>query len=261
MAGVNLVLPFDFRVQGSHFAASPRGFWKREYFEALIDAGDDEMSMLAPRFFPWWGRDTDQQFWDGLGDVLCWSLVPWHVPLEDHERNLMLATVDVLSKTSVPSDPELRELQALLSEDHDHTLPPKPEGRGFLRRMMRHLFGEGWTVELPGYYYHEPEDEPGTEVFWFADRTVFLSAYFASGVSRENALGDRFDAPDGGETYVFENEDLLGRGHISEREEDGERRYMLDAGVATSERLAHVTICFGSAADREWALETWRSVR
>lgn len=104
MSSISICLPMHFRVDGDHYyAATPRGFRDRAFFEAIAES---DLRSPPPAFagsFPWWVQDTDNaDFFDGLADVLCWTVVPWRAPDNDIEVELFRATVEVLKRCTPP---------------------------------------------------------------------------------------------------------------------------------------------------------------
>ncbi len=263
---LSVCLPTGYHISGDYFLTSPMGFWTRDQFEPLPQAGDDELAAMGRRFFPWWTPGFDAEFWRNLGMVIVWVELPWHVPEEEDETILYEQTLACLNKAralcndiELPQT-EMAEIETLLAGDDEHT--PAPDLMGFKRRNMSRLLTHSWHVTLPGYYYDDTEDDGNTMVYWFGDRVLRGSSqcvvnYGAANTTAAELLEPR---PQKHEIEILEQEHLQGWAYIEPTEDNGEKYWRLVGRMATVNNACDITICFDNADDRFWAMETWRSV-
>jgi hypothetical protein len=265
--GLGICLPPDYRIVSEHFAASPLGFWDREWFERTASCDAEGLEQRARRFFPWWEQGFGADFWFKCGLTRAWLTVPWRSCNDEDEEQECRFVLDCFGKAR-QLDPtlklpvnEIAQLEAVLKAD-DLTPPPDAEGIGFRRRMMRRGLPGAWTVELPGYWFDDLEDEDSTAVYWYADRTFRASAFVVEEQpgAPPTAAGLIGDADTDSEFIEFEREHLRGRAQIEQVEEDGELYWCLYGETAAHGNFCQVTISYQAEGDRDWALRTWRSV-
>jgi hypothetical protein len=261
-----LGMSIGFRPVTSAFAASQMGEWPREWFERVVAADEAELARLAERFFPWWERGLTPMTLRGLALARSWVDLRWVPPEDDDERRLCESILDCFTRAreldrdlELPGT-EVQELAALLAPDA--TLrAPRPEGIGFMRRDMALPFPGGWSIDLPGHYRSELEDDGKTQVYWFGGRTVRGSSLsFAPKTPRtpEQLLGPA--SPEKGELPLSLGCDGLAGKYTYSAAQDGEG-FVLTAQVAKHDGLCIISIYLEDEADRAWAESAAASVR
>ncbi len=268
-----LSMPLHYGLVTEQFAYSPLGFWEREWFEALAIAEGERAESLAATFFPWWNHPADAAYWRDCGLVLAWIDLPWTPPLDEAEQRLYELTVDCFFRAR-KLDPdiglpmtEIEEIRELLVEENE-PLPPRPEGIGFRRGLRRFLFGDGWSLELPGHF-RERRDK---------DDDLFVDGIR---VVRCTSLAINSAGPDGksAHDYVREMElDTKGQSHCDAFQEGAllgwgnEARsdrgdYWTFQACIGKDRDNPQPICFLTfsydvpARDRNWAVQAFKSVQ
>ena len=86
LSPIGLSMPVGYTVRSGAFAISPMGYWDRSWFERFCDCTDDDASLLAEAFFPWWHEGWGARTWQNCGLALAWLDVPWSSPKTDAER-------------------------------------------------------------------------------------------------------------------------------------------------------------------------------
>ncbi|HEV7690004.1 MAG TPA: hypothetical protein VGO52_04250 [Hyphomonadaceae bacterium] len=135
----------------------------------LIDAAhadDKTLAELAKRFYPWWSREADADFWLSLLRVMLWTEAPWRRPDTEWESFLCNAieAAKAEARKAFPALPG--DLEKTLAELRGPTLDdePPPQGEiGYRRRKRRFALTGRWQLEMPGYY-HEDVDADGSNV-------------------------------------------------------------------------------------------------
>lgn len=224
----------------------------------------------AAGFYPWWNRGRDAHYWSSRCRALLWSEIPWRPPLGEFEAQSMQSAIDAaerarsLDPAILLPEQELDEVRALLSTDPDEfDQPPAPEGIGYARREVRHLLPGGWSLKLPGYYFHEWTDEGATAAYWFADRAVHVGSLSLDGpgaTARDLAAIDRSQYPDGARYLEHDAGHQFGQAAVfADTDEEGEST-LLQGQMAVAGSVAIVTITLSDPSDLPWAEEVFRSV-
>ena len=213
--------------------------------------------------FAWWDAGPGQPA-RSRALLAMWHEVPWRSPVDDDER-AVIARVDAdlvtahaaLGDAALPLA-EWAEIAALLGDDERAAelrgRAAGPAVIGYRRFDMVVDVGGGWSITLPGAFVGRWED--GGERYWATD-------------GRRVVEVERFETADGDADWLVDAAPPLHP--VIERLSDGARRgraeahdedevHVVHGMVAAAPHVAMVT-CRGAAADRAWALATWRSLR
>jgi hypothetical protein len=267
-------MPFGFPMphdDTSHFALTPMGPRTREWFELAAQSHADA-ARLAPAFFPWWNRGLTGDFWRGLGLVMAWGNLTWTIPQDDEERASYQLVQHAFRRareagaSGLPTQ-EMAEIDSLLAMDEDAPLPVPdrdPERIGYRRwRLDRPLTGH-WLVALPGYYFKGEENDGQTTVFWYGDRTVRGSSLaFERRDGRIAPAAEMvadLESPADAEVLDERQGDPPGWAVIERKVEDGEVQWELIGRTGAPNEICLTSIYFADKSDRQWAVETWRSI-
>jgi len=261
------------RTKGEGFVVSPLGPLPGKWWLDVCEADENQLIQLAEEFYPWWDREQDAEFYKRAGLVLLWCEVPWHPPVDDRERKACQQALDCLlhagtsdAAMELPKS-EMRELRELLTYDVNLPAPvPLSEGIGYRRRKMTWPVTGDWTVDLPGYYYQQLEDDGSNVVFWFNDRTVHVSSLSATrrdgrpAAPREMLPEKKPEDIRGAEIVDLEKDHLAGWAAIRPAEQDGVQYWQLQGTMATGNTMAIATVCYDDPDDKQWAIETFKSL-
>ncbi|MEM6549116.1 MAG: hypothetical protein AAF713_15385 [Pseudomonadota bacterium] len=256
--GVDIGLPDDLvPLDTPCFARTQRGPRDRQFFEEA--ANPDTAEQSAADHFPWWDSGLTGRTALGMAEALAWSVFPWRAGLYDSERVVGEVISELATKTRGEEDLDgrlgLSELTEILAAEMD--LGPQPDGPGFLRgRVLRPLTG-GWKIALPGHFTSRFDSKTSCVSYWFKDREVHATTYAAH--ERELNLEAEADAAMG-EISEMRDEHLFVADFGAARGQDWEA-VELEGRVRTPGGLAIVSILVEGDADRDWALDTFRSIR
>jgi hypothetical protein len=270
---INMSLGFPLPNSSDHFALTPMGPRTREWFE-LAAKSDEDALRLAPSFFPWWDSGCTGDFWRGLGLVMSWCDLTWTIRQDDGERTNYEVVRQAFRKAEqagargLPQE-EIAEIDALLRANENTPLP-QPDSRvsgiGYRRwRLQLPLTGH-WFVALPGYYFTADEDDGQTTVYWYGDRTVRGSSLTLSradgGVASAAELVADLEAPADPQVEVVDDRHSDPPGWaVIELSHDGERaHWALTGRTGAPNEICLTSIYFSDRSDRQWAIDTWRSV-
>lgn len=235
--------------------------------------------------FPWWDEGMGPAYHLGLALTQMWQEVRWRTPLFEREADVLRIVHDDLA-TAFRDDPDLAYPWSEWAEliDHyeafdtceelnnDDVVPAvrkraardKRKDRIGYRRWPVHVdLAGGWSITIPGAMAEEWKE--GTWSAWDGQRTVWFTA-----LNKRPRKGpppnaqevlDSADIPAGEGTIEHTDENIVGRAVFGPHEEDGEKMCQLSARSAVAGTLVVCNIFVHDKADRDWALETWRSLR
>jgi hypothetical protein len=233
------------------------GEWPREWLAEIGAAEGNGLLALASGYFSWWEQGLSAGNLRSFGLARCWMDVSWTTPRNARERAVLesaLGCFDAATRLdpAIPLPTEVGELKRLLS-DSAPLAAPSPTGIGFLRRPMTLSLPGDWTIDLPGYFWGELEEDGRTQVYSFLGKTVRGSSL--SFTPRENAIAvdlfqhgsqERDERP-----LSMQKDYLVGKYTCLWDAEQG--CHILQAKIAKLDSLCIVTITFDEAADRPWA--------
>jgi len=276
-----------FRAEGEVLTSlGPRDRKWLEAVRADVQKGRD--------FFPWWVPTPDAVYYRNRAIVRMWCEFPWRPPLTEGEGELAdgiaadLATAFKLDPsielpwaewlellTAIEGDREgftvTPDDQVLSIELWKRTGPVPPKAGvvpiGYRRFPVRERLCSGWSIEVPGDFAREWEDTR-TWTGWNGLRTVwFQELGFAkpdgSTPSAEEALiVGRRSMPEGERLTDWTKGTVLGEAVFGPHtDDDGRTVWRLSGLAAVPGRLVICNIYVEHADDRDWAANTWRSLR
>lgn len=245
-------------------------------------------------FFPWWVPSPDAAYYRNRAIVRLWCDFPWRPPLTESEGELAdsiaadLATAFKLDPAGELPWPEWLELLTTIEDDtegftvtpEDQVLsvelwkrtgpishPPGTSPIGYRRGPVRESLGGGWSVDVPGDFAREWEDAR-TWTAWSGVRTVWFHVMgFAKPdgtmpTSREALMVGRRSMPEGERVPSWDLDGMLGEAVFGPHaDDDGRTVWRLSGLAALPGRLVICNIYVEAPNDREWAVQTWRSLR
>jgi hypothetical protein len=224
---------------------------------------------FVDRFYTWWSRERDASYWYNAGMAGLWSLMRWHPPTSDFQRLSAEVTLESLrrAKTMNPAldlpEAEMAELERMLKHDLSKGDPPVPAatGIGYARLIARQMLGGGWTLDVPGYFYEDTEQNGEVLLRHHGWRNVrFSSVSGAPGMSMAEAIQIPPSSTlrltlDGGQVQVCAEPPK------TSRDEPGSEAYRILSAVAfCRHHAAFITICGKDASDDAWMISVLKSV-
>jgi hypothetical protein len=222
--------------------------------------------------FAWWARGPGQRE-RARALLAMWHEVAWREPLDADERGV-LERVDADLTAARRADPGLElpwrewaELLGHLGEVGEHADEIRARAAaapaaaaaapriGYRRYPMEIELSGGWSIELPGAFVGRWE--PDGDRWWATDggRAVEFTSFTAEGETDSERL--LAVAPEAYPVIArLSAGELRGR---AEATDEGDVR-IVHGLMARAPHVAILT-CKGAAADEEWALATWQSLR
>jgi hypothetical protein len=269
---VQLLLPEGVEYITEDRVATPMGPKSLAWLELVASR-----PMHAIPIFPWWepGDDARAMLSRALGQM--WMDVRWRPPLNKAEHGTLLEVISLL-ETVHAAQPTLdlpwrewseiyRYLGAsgpMVQEVAAHADLVTGPLIGYRRGTVRRRVMGGWSLEVPGSFAEKWEDR-STWVGWEDGRSVWLTCFAnrtgqAPSIPPHLALGDA--STTWGEVIEYQSERVLGSALLDRSiDEDGGKTWQLATRSAVAGHLAVATICFAEDDERDWGLQTWRSIQ
>ena len=247
-------------------------------------------------FFPWWNPDLDSAFYRNRALARLWCDFPWRPPLTEAEGEEADQIANDLA-TAFKLDPdgelpwsEWLELLAAIQADAtgdqfcvtptDQALsiklwkragppPPVPQDGpriGYRRFPVRVALDGGWSLLVPGAFAREWDEERNwtawnrSRTIWFR-RIGFTKPGGALPTAGESLEVGKKSLPEGTPVERIESAGIIGEGIYGPTEDDGRTVWRLSGVAGTVGQLAICNIYIEDESDRDWAVETWLSLR
>jgi hypothetical protein len=272
--GMAIALPADLRFEITSAIATPLGPRDDAWLERALTDVPTAIDIL-----PWWADATDGRYHLNRALCLMWTEVRWRRPISPAERELQDETLRIL-KRGAAIEPRLpwpwREWHELLTirgvgdaiavdvAGHVERLDPDEVARppiGYRRGQVL-VVHEGWALPVPGSFGERktPEEWVGND----AGRSITLAAV-STGTARGPMSADDFlaqvAADLGSDVINRDDGPVKGRARITTDGSSGVEVGVLEGFAAITGRGAAIRITFQDAADWQWAVDLWRSLR
>jgi len=268
---------------------TPLGPRSHEWVKSVVDEphrGGD--------YFAWWRPSLDAAFYRNRALARLWCEFPWRAPLTEAEGEVAdqiandLATAFKLDPaTDLPWTEWLELLDAIQTDARgeqfcvtptDTVLSvelwrragpmPAPIGPriGYRRYPVRVTLDGGWSVLVPGGFAREWDEDRNwtgwdrTHTVWFR-RMKFMKPDGSSPAPMEALEVGHKSLPEGDPVPVLEAGEIRGTAVFGPVEEDGRMVWRLSGVAGVGDQLAVCNVYAESADERDWAIETWQSLR
>ncbi len=270
---------------------TPLGPRTREWIAAVAAE-----PLCGTDFFAWWNPDLDGAFYRNRALVRLWCDFTWRAPLTDGEGELAdqiandLATAFKLDPAAELPWTEWLELLATIQADAggeqfcvtpaDRVLsvelwkragPVLPSDEdapriGYRRYPVRAYLDGGWSVEVPGEFAREWDDDRNWTA-WNATRTVcfrrvgFTKPDGSPPMAAEALEMGRRSLPEGEPLPGINAGGVLGEAVFGTAEDEGRTVWRLSGVAGADGQLAMCYVYTEDPTDRDWAVKTWQSLR
>jgi hypothetical protein len=254
------------RIKWDYFALSPMGRWGKEWFEKVGALEPEDLHWAGKEFFIWWNEEPDVAFFKRTGIALLNVDCPWHYPTDDKEIKT-LQLIDQCFEQARKIDPfiELPDedwstIKNFLAESETDI---SDTGYGYRKELMTFDLAGNWMIDLQGTMYHTLDEN--TEVYYDHERTVRSLAYLFSGQEQsESEYAESFfdkNENAAGAEVVYSTTSLAGKAIIYYVIEEKSEYWILQGVKVGDGKFLLSTICYPTEEHKEWAIETWNSVR
>lgn len=254
------------RMKRDYFAVSPMGIWTRESFEKIAASEIQDLEWVARDFFIWWNKKDDEHFYKKTGIALLNVECPWHYPADDKEKELLLK-IDNCFELSKKLDPlidlPLQDWMTVKNFINESDTDIPETDFGYKKHLMTFDLPGKWMIDLPGNLYHTTDDS--TEVYYDHERNIRSICYTRSVDKTDEDYADGFfkDKDNAGAEYLPSGTDIAGKAIVYYTiDEEMKQEYWVLQGVKVkSEKFVFSTICYPSEDYKQWAIDTWNSIR
>lgn len=239
---------------------------------------------IGKDYFPWREPVLDAEFYKGRALTRLWLDFPNRAPLTDEEGESvdqiaadLANALDADDEILLPWQAWLDVIAAIESDRGHYTVEPiapelkaliqeratgSEEPVGYRRHPVRVSLNEDWTIDIPGHFAHQWNDDGQTWSAWDGPRTVWFRSLAINGQSAGEALGvSRGSLPHGESVVSLMHKPVQGEAVFGPHAEEGESLHRL-SGIATADgQLAACNIYIQELKDRDWAIATWQSLR
>lgn len=249
-----------------YFGLSPMGIWTRESFKKIAESDVDELEWAGQAFFIWWNKRDDDQFYKKTGIALLNVECPWHYPADDREKKLF-SNIDNCFELAKQLNPMIdlpftdwATVRNFLNEE-DADIPETDFG--FKKHLMTFALPGKWMIDLPGNLYYTVDEN--TEVYYDHDRNVRSICYTRNdGKTDQEYADDFFKTKDNaGAEFLASSTDIAGKAVVYYKmDKEVEQEYWILQGVRVKgKKFVFSTICYPSEDFKQWAIDTWNSIR
>ncbi|MBT1706209.1 hypothetical protein [Chryseosolibacter indicus] len=262
-----LTMPLGYpRLQGKYFAISPMRIWTRELFEQIAKSKIEDLEWAAHEFFIWWNKKDDAYFYKNTAIALLNTECGWHYPADDKEERV-LSNIDKCFERARQLHPQMdlpledwAAIKNLLNEEE--TDIPDTEF-GYKKYVMTFDLAGKWMIDLPGNFYYTIDDN--TEVYYDDERNIRNASYERNDDQSDEEFADTFfnNNDNEGTEFLTSETAIAGKAIIYYNiDKETEEEYWVLQGVKVkANQFVLSTICYPGEGDKQWAIETWNSIR
>jgi hypothetical protein len=205
-------------------------------------------------------------FYKQTGIALLNVECPWHFPGDEKEKKTF-ANIDRCFSMARRLDPAIdlpqddwNAVKKFLS-DEETDIPDS--GFGYKKYLMTFDLAGQWMIDLPGNFYYNVDE--GTEVYYDHERTVRSTAYTKHTKNSDDEFVATFfeDNQNAGAEQL--DSELNNQGtaivYYTVDQEAGEEYWILQGVKVMEGGFLLSTICYPTEEYKQWAVDTWNSVR
>jgi hypothetical protein len=222
-------------------------------------------------FFPWWDPDLDSKYFRNRALARMWREVRWRPPTVDSERNVLKYCVDSLEvahKLDASLDypwTEWAEMLGYLETDDERaryvrdraTAPPTI---GYRRGTVEIDLPGNWRIKLPGAF-SELQYEEGTTSSGDPPREFWFTAYAFTETSPEWFVKKRAEMIAENPELLHEAENYIATANIKKKGNEEMEWFSLSSSNINVAGRSVCTIIFVDWKDRDWAVQTWKTLQ
>jgi len=268
-SGIALCLPMNPQFEVEQPAWTPLGPRDLEWLHRTAQDGGN-----GKDFFAWWTPGFNAEYFLGRALTQMWVDVRWRSPINDSETVILEDVAGSLQRAHKLNPglqypwAEWKQILELLNRDEaeaelaNFRVEVAPT-IGYRRSYVTVVLPGGWRIKTPGSFSDfDPDDDndlcavdPPKEIWFTAYRSEEASSPNGFAAVKNDRKNDRAD-------YLIERSDYFAQATISsKRRETGENYFVLNSSNLAIGTRAVCTILFSDPDQKDWAVETWRSIQ
>jgi hypothetical protein len=254
------------RMKRDYFAVSPIRIWTRELFQRIAESEIKDLEWAGREFFIWWNKTDDEYFYTKTGIALLNVECPWHFPADEKEKKLLLI-IDNCFELSKKLNPQIDlpltdwiTVKSFL--DEKETDIPDTDF-GYKKHLMTFDLAGKWMIDLPGNLYYAVDEN--TEVYYDHERNIRSICYTRNDDKTDQEYADGFfkNKDNAGTEFLTSGTNIAGKAIVFYAiDKEIEQEYWVLQGVKVKgDKFVFSTICYPGEDYKQWAIDTWNSIR
>jgi hypothetical protein len=266
---IALCMPLNPQFNAGQAAITPMGPRTRDW---LLKTAED--GKHGSDFFAWWDSGLGAGYHLGRALAHMWSNVRWRKPMSESEKDVLADVANSLSSAyrldptlQYPWSEWLEILDLLETGEEERTWliqrAIEPGQIGYRRGSVRTSLNGGWTIKVPGAFSDFDSDEDGAISAIDPPREIWFTAYQSQGKpSTALWIERKREIRAGKPEFLLELDSRIATATVSEKlSEAGKPYFILHSSVVCPGKRCVCTILFHEGGDKDWALETWKSIQ
>jgi len=267
--GIALCLPMNPQFEVEQPAWTPLGPRDLKWLRHTAQDGRS-----GKDFFAWWTPGFNAEYYLGRAMTQMWVDVRWRRPINDSETAVLEDVADSLHR-AFKLDPSLqypwaewKQLLELLDRDgaEAELVNLRAEGEptiGYRRSYVNFTLPGGWRIKIPGSFSDFESDDDGDLFALDPPKEIWFTAYRSDVTSSPSGFESaKNDQKNSRADFLIERDDYFAQATMSEnRRETGEEYFVLNSSNLAIGTRAVCTILFSDSDQKDWAVETWRSIQ
>lgn len=264
---IALCLPMNPQFTSGSLVLTPMGPRDRDWLANTARDGH-----LGVDFFAWWNQGFTSEYFLNRARALMWTEVRWRAPIDSSEIGVLEDVADCLQKayelgpTLTFPWSEWKQVLALLNRDDGlkTLLTSKADyspSIGYRRNSVLVSLPGGWRIRVPGSFSEFTSDEQNVLSAMDPPREIWFTAYRFKSPSVEEFMAATNHIERSQLDLKIERHGYFATASISKmKTEKGDSYFSLKSSNISIAGRSVCTIIFPTQDQKEWALDTWRSL-
>jgi len=267
--GIALCLPMNPQFEAEQPAWTPLGPRDLEWLHRTAQDGVNGID-----FFAWWIPGFNAEYYLGRALAQMWVDVRWRPPINDSEMLLLEEVAGDLQR-AYELNPglqypwaEWKQILELLNREGAEAELVNFRVRaaptiGYRRNYVTVALPGGWRIKIPGSFSDFDPDDDNDLCAVDPPKEIWFTAYRFGEASTPNGFATvKNDRKNNAADFLIERSDYFAQATISnKRRETGEGYFVLNSSNLAIGTRAVCTILFSDPDQKNWAVETWRSIQ
>lgn len=265
--GIALCMPMNPQFDFEEIAITPLGPRNVDWLKDAAQDGGRGMD-----FWAWPNPGLDADYYLRRALVRMWSDVRWRAPANENEAHVLAEVADCL-KRAYELGPDLdypwsewKQVLDLLGEDRSEislvgSRANKIPSIGYRRGHITTRLPGAWGIRIRGAFSDFEPDEDGDSFALDPPREIWFTAYDRSSAKAESFEAGRERMRKERPDYRIDKDGYIAQAVLTDgKRQSGEAYFVLKSSNLARRSRSVCTILFSDPGDKDWAVETWRSL-
>ncbi len=245
-------------------AMTPMGPRDSHWFEKTATDGSQGRD-----FFAWWNPGLNAEYFLNRALVQMWAQVRWRRPSNPSETAVLRYVAESLD-VAYKLDPKLNfpwaEWAEILGylDTSDPLVTSRVNGKsaiGYRRRDVQVSMPGGWWITVPVTFSEFRADEDHNYYAFDPPKEVWFTSYRFTDENGEAFKTARTEILSSEPELLYESDGYVSRAEITDKQQNGEKYYLLQSSNVTVGQRSVCTIVFTRPEERDWAIQVWKSIK